>query len=63
VELAAQRAIVCEDCCAVRLGRESGWVQIWLETGRQPPVLLTYCPGCAEQFAGYPDEVSPILGE
>jgi hypothetical protein len=53
-------SIACEDCGALRAGGDSGWVRVWLDEKYQPPVMLTYCPPCSQQFAAYPDEVSPI---
>jgi hypothetical protein len=58
--VAIRSPIVCEDCRAVRLGPEAGWIQLWLEQNGRPPASLTYCPDCATQFDSYPDEVSAI---
>jgi hypothetical protein len=53
---------VCEDCRTVRAPDEAGWVRVWLDEKHQPPIMLTYCPRCAEQFDAYPEDVSPIDG-
>jgi hypothetical protein len=51
----------CEDCKREWDVGDAGWIGVRLEqdpkTGE--PVVLLYCPDCAEQFERKGDEVAP----
>jgi hypothetical protein len=46
------KRMFCEDCAMRSNGDRLGWigVQLLRRTAAGPPLLLTYCPGCARQF-------------